>query len=82
MIRLIRNDGIEILLNVDMIKTIEKTPDTVITLINGEKVVVKNAVGDITEKIRAYRIGIQEGKLNKSEEPNNLKPGDRDQTDQ
>lgn len=79
MIRLIRKDGVEILLNVDLIKSIEKTPETVITLTNGEKVEVKNAVGDITEKIRAYRIGLQDGKLKKSEDAD---PSDKDRGDE
>jgi uncharacterized protein YlzI (FlbEa/FlbD family) len=50
----------EFLLNVDMIKTVEKTPDTVITLTNGEKIVVKNDVIDVLTKIRAYRFGLEQ----------------------
>lgn len=79
MIRLIRNDGIEILLNIDMIKTIEKNQETVITLINGEKIVVKNAIGDITEKMRAYKIGIELGKL---ETPDDSDDSDENQIDE
>jgi flagellar protein FlbD len=82
MIRLIRKDGVEILLNIDMIKTIEKTPETVITLINGEKLVVKNAVGDITEKMRAYRLGIQEEMPKQSDDNNDLKSGKQDQKEE
>jgi len=79
MIRLIRKDGIEILLNIDMIKTIEKTPETVITLTNGEKIVVKNAVGDITEKMRAHIIGIQASNMKNSDKTND---SEKDQTDE
>jgi len=57
MIRLIRLDGMEILLNADLIKFVEQTPDTVITLINGEKIIVKNTLKDVQEKVRAYRVG-------------------------
>lgn len=68
MIRLIRHDGIEILLNVNMIKSIEEYPQTTIILNNGEKLRVKNHPGDIIEKIKAYRIGIDESKENLSDE--------------
>lgn len=59
MIRLIRQDGVEILLNVDAIKSIQGKDPTVITLNNGEKLNVKNHFLDITEKIKAYRIGFE-----------------------
>jgi uncharacterized protein YlzI (FlbEa/FlbD family) len=59
MIRLIRQDGVEILLNVDAIKSVQGTDPTVITLNNGEKLKVKNHHRDITEKIKAYRIGVK-----------------------
>lgn len=58
MIRLIRYDGVEILLNVDAIKSIQGKAPAVITLNNGEELKVKNHPHDITEKIKAYRIGI------------------------
>ena len=58
MIRLIRQDGVEILLNVDIIKSIQGMGPTIITHANGEKLEVKNHPGDITEKIKAYKAGI------------------------
>jgi flagellar protein FlbD len=58
MIRLIKTDGVEFLLNVDLIKSIEEIPETVITLINGEKIEVKNNIQDVLTKISAYRIGL------------------------
>lgn len=57
MIRLIRHDGMEILLNTELIMSVGGTHKTEITLTNGETVVVKNARGDVLEKMRAYRIG-------------------------
>jgi uncharacterized protein YlzI (FlbEa/FlbD family) len=59
MIRLIRQDGVEILLNVDTIKSIQGMGPTVITMTNGEKLEVKNHPRDITEKIKAYKAGIE-----------------------
>jgi flagellar protein FlbD len=60
MIRLFRHDGLEFLLNVDLISQVEATPDTVITLLNGEKIKVKNTIADVMTKIKAYRLGIEE----------------------
>ena len=58
MIRLIRKDGLEILLNSDWIKLVEQRGDTVITLTSGDEIVVKNSPKDIMEKIRAFKQGI------------------------
>jgi len=55
MIQLTRLNGIPIVLNSDLIKTAESSPDTMITLINGEKLIVKEACEDITERVIEYR---------------------------
>ena len=60
MIRLYRHDGLEFLLNVDLISQVESTPDTVITLLSGEKIKVKNTNADVVTKIKAFRIGHDE----------------------
>ncbi|MDD8012089.1 MAG: flagellar FlbD family protein [Acidobacteriota bacterium] len=57
MIRLIRQDGVEIMLNIDMIKEIADGSATVLTLVNGEKLLVKNSQTDVMTKIRACRKG-------------------------
>ena len=62
MIRLLRADGMEILLNVDLIKTISEGMETKITLTTGEDVMVKNSHNDIVQKIAAFRSGISENK--------------------
>ena len=38
-----------------MIKFIENTPDTVITLVSGEKIVVLETVADVMEEILNFR---------------------------
>ncbi len=43
------------ILNADFIETLEATPDTVITLTNGKKLMVKNGVEDIIKQVIAYR---------------------------
>ena len=60
MIRLFRQDGLEFMLNVNLIKDIAADPDTVITLLSGEKIPVKNTLTDIMTKIKAYRQGIED----------------------
>ena len=45
-------------LNPDMIVTIESTPDTVLTLATGAKVVVAETPEEVAEAVRAYRAEI------------------------
>ena len=60
MIRLIRTDGQEILLNADWIKSIENNSPTTITLTTGEKITVKNEIDDVITKLRAARSGLEQ----------------------
>jgi flagellar protein FlbD len=55
MIQLTRLNGIPIVLNSDLIKTAESSPDTMITLINGEKLIVRESCEDVTERVLEYR---------------------------
>ena len=55
MIALERLNGSSFVLNSDHIETIESTPDTVISLTNGKKVVVSNGIEDIVRKVIRYR---------------------------
>lgn len=50
MIRLERLNGDEFVLNAELIQYIEETPDTVITLTNGDKVIVKEPVDEVVQK--------------------------------
>ena len=43
MIELTKINGVKILLNSSLIETVEETPDTVITLTDGKKVIVKES---------------------------------------
>lgn len=45
-------------LNPDMIVTIESTPDTVITLATGAKVVVAETPQEVTSAVHAYRADV------------------------
>ena len=45
----------EFILNAEIIQTIEETPDTVITLINGEKLIVEEPMEEIVRRVMKYR---------------------------
>ncbi len=55
MIELTRLNGTPIVLNSDLIKTAEASPDTMLTLINGEKLIVREDYAEVTERVLAYR---------------------------
>ena len=55
MIELTRLNGRSMVLNSDLIKTAEASPDTMLTLINGEKLIVKEPIEEVQEKVLAYR---------------------------
>ena len=55
MIDLTRLNGKPMVLNSDLIKTVEASPDTMLTLINGEKLIVREQIADVTDRILAYR---------------------------
>jgi flagellar protein FlbD len=55
MIKLTRLNGNPIVLNSDLIKTAEASPDTMLTLINGEKIIVREPCEEVTERVLEYR---------------------------
>jgi flagellar protein FlbD len=55
MILLTKLNNVQVTLNCDMVQSIEETPDTVITLNNGDKVVVKERMTEIIQKTVEYR---------------------------
>lgn len=55
MIELTRLNGNTMMLNSDLIKTAEASPDTMLTLINGEKMIVRESCEEVVERILAYR---------------------------
>ena len=55
MIRVTRLNGAELVLNADLIESLEATPDTVVALTTGKKLMVKEAVDDVIDKIVEYR---------------------------
>ena len=59
MIPLTRPDGSTLLVNPDRIETVEETPDSVVTLADGKKLLVREAAAEIAERFRAYQRSIR-----------------------
>ena len=55
MISLTRLNNKPLVVNADLIKFIEKTPDTVITLVTGEKIVVLETTEEVMNRIIDFR---------------------------
>jgi flagellar protein FlbD len=55
MIELTRLNGRPMVVNSDLIKTAEASPDTMLTLINGEKLIVREEIAEVVERILVYR---------------------------
>ncbi len=55
MILLTRFNGKQFILNCDLIRSIEATPDTLITLIQGEKLMVREDVDTVVQATVIYR---------------------------
>ncbi len=55
MIQLTRLNNSRLALNSDLIKYVEQAPDTVITLLNGEKLVVRESTEQVIERVRDFR---------------------------
>jgi flagellar protein FlbD len=69
-IRLTRLNGQEFAINSDLIKFIEKAPDTVITLTSGEKIIVRENTDQIVERVVAFRQAVLAGLPSVSHDPN------------
>ncbi|MCE9583366.1 MAG: flagellar FlbD family protein [Planctomycetes bacterium] len=59
MIKVSRLNGKEFVVNAEMIQFIEATPDTVITLANKEKIVVREGVDELVKRVIDYNRGIR-----------------------
>jgi len=58
MIKVTRFNGQELAVNAELIQFVEGTPDTVITLTNKEKILVKESVDEVIKRIIEYRRSI------------------------
>jgi flagellar protein FlbD len=78
MILVTRSDGSELLVNPDCIQTIEETPDTVLTLVDGKKLIVREAAAVIAERFCTFHKFIRSdgrfGGRRKSDPPSETDP--------
>lgn len=59
MIQLTRLNERAFILNAEQIKTIEQTPDTMITLLNGDQMVVRETVEEVVRRAVAHARSIR-----------------------
>lgn len=55
MIRVTRLNGTPFVLNAEMIVTLDQAPDTIITLMDGKKFVVKETFEEVMDRVIEYR---------------------------
>ena len=55
MINVTRLSGQEVYINADLILFLEKSPDTVLTLQNGKKIMVKESIPEVIDRIIAFK---------------------------
>jgi flagellar protein FlbD len=74
MILVTRLNGTQFYVNAELIQYIEPTPDTVITLTNNNKLIVKDKAQDVVEKVIEYQQKIRSTSL--IHNINSAHPGD------
>ena len=55
MIDITRMDGSKLTINAELIESVEETPDTVITLTTGRKIIVKESRQEVKNLVKSYR---------------------------
>jgi len=55
MIRLTRLNNQPLIVNSDLIKSVENAPDTVLSLVTGEKIIVRETTDEVLERVIAFR---------------------------
>jgi flagellar protein FlbD len=58
MIHVTRLNHTSVVLNSDLIEEIETTPDTVISMTTGQKIMVRESTEEVIERIRLFRRSI------------------------
>jgi flagellar protein FlbD len=61
MVQLTRLNHLPLVLNSDLIEYIEITPDTVITLTTGQKIMVRESATEVVDRVVAFRRSILNG---------------------
>lgn len=61
MIRVTRLDGSSVVVNVDLVQWVERTPDTVLSLVSGEKLLVRETPEQFVASVIEFRRAIHQG---------------------
>ncbi len=61
MIQLTRLNNHPLVVNSDLIKFVEQAPDTLITLVNGDKIVIRESAQDVLERVLQFRRSVLQG---------------------
>jgi flagellar protein FlbD len=61
MIFLTRFDGTEVVVNCDLIVTVDRIPDTVLTLTTGDRIMVRESVHEVVDRATTYRHRVLQG---------------------
>jgi flagellar protein FlbD len=61
MIWLTRLNGHSLAVNSDLIKFVEQAPDTVLTLVDGEKIIVRESAEQVLSRVIEFRRSVLEG---------------------
>lgn len=56
-----KSDNNEFVVNAELIETVEETPDTVITLTTGRKLIVEESMNEIIRLVMDYRRAVLRG---------------------
>lgn len=83
MIRVTRLNGVEVVVNAGAIESLEATPDTVVRLVNGRRLAVRETVDEVIEKVIAYQREVRQGPRQASAEDavqGSVRRGDREES--
>jgi flagellar protein FlbD len=63
MIQLTRLNNQPLAVNSDLIKYVEQAPDTVLTLVTGEKMVVRESAQEVLDRVVRFRRSVLQGTM-------------------
>jgi flagellar protein FlbD len=61
LIQLTRLNNHPVVVNSDLIKLVEQAPDTLLTLVNGDKIVVRESAQEVLERVVQFRRAVLQG---------------------
>jgi len=62
-IKLTKLNGTAIVINAELLETVESTPDTIVTLNTGRKILVRDTIDEVIGKVVEYKTSVS-GRLN------------------